>query len=58
MAEKIAFKNDRISNFKELVTLTFALDQIILYVCMYGYLRPALLGRLCQRVDPKIGKWL
>ena len=31
MAEKIAFENGRISNFKGLVTLTLTLDRVILH---------------------------
>jgi len=35
MAEEIAFKNGRISNFEELVTLTLTLDRVILHTIVH-----------------------
>jgi len=35
MAEKIAFKNARITNFEGLVTLTLALDRVILHTVVH-----------------------
>jgi len=35
MAEEIAFKNGRISNFEGLVTLTLTLDRIILHTVVH-----------------------
>jgi len=35
MAEEIAVENERISNFKGLVTLTLTLDQVILHTVVH-----------------------
>jgi len=35
MAEEIAFKNGRISNFEGLVALTLTLDQVILHTVVH-----------------------
>jgi len=35
MAEEIAFENDRISDFKKLVTFTLTLDRVILHTVMH-----------------------
>ena len=37
MAEEIAFRNGRISNFEWLVTLTLPLDRVILHTVVHHY---------------------